>query len=512
MSYTKAHEMAQVEQQKELDQTSERGYDIETGSSSSIHGKLNRYAAMMKMEETGFEHVPPEMQNERSLINAGTMWLSANLNISSFAIGALGITLFETGFWDGVCTIIFFNAISILPVCYYSTFGSRLGLRQMIITRYSFGYLGTPLIAALNVLACIGWSATNAIVGAQILKAINDSVPLWGGILLITVLTGIITIFGYKIVHMYEKVSWIPSLVIFFVLISAVVKSDSFVNAPMGTGATGAGAVLSFGSAIYGFGTGWTPYAADYTIFQNQSVKSWKIFAVTYFGLFFPLVFCEIVGLAAGTTTLNLVSDTDNIYKTAYLGNSVGGLTGQLLARYGGGGKFCLVVLALSVVANNVPNNYSGGLSAQAVLPWFGKIPRFIWNIVITIVILAVAIPAAHDFALFFENLLNVLAYYLAAYAIILLEEHKLFRKGFAGYNPQDWNTFSKLPFGFAAIASLGFAVAGMVLGMEQAYWTGPLAKKIGMFGGDIGFELSLAFSGITYPIFRYLELKFVGR
>lgn len=509
MSTNKAYDMAPpIDGTKEVF-THDKDYDIETGSTKSIHGKLNRYAAMLKMEETGFEHILPENQNDRNYWSAGTMWLSANLNVSSFAIGVLGISLFETGFWDGVATVIFFNMISILPVCYYSTFGSKLGLRQMVLSRFSFGILGTPLVAALNVLACIGWSASNAIVGAQILKAINSNFPLWGGILLITVLTGIITIFGYKIVHMYEKISWLPSIIVFFVLIAGISQSGEFVNIPMGVGATEAGAVLSFGAAIYGFGTGWTSYAADYTIFMNKSVKSWKIFGITYIGLFFPLVFCEIVGLAAGTL---IMSTNTTIYSEAYDDNSVGGLTGQILSRYNGGGKFCLVILALSVIANNVPNNYSGALSAQTITPWFGKLPRYVWNIFITIVILAVGIPAAHHFALFFENLLNVLAYWLAIYAIVLLEEHLIFRKGFSGYNVEDWNTYSKLPLGIAALFALGAGVAGMVIGMEQSYWTGPIAKKIGEFGGDVGFELSFAFSGIVYPIARFVERKLIGR
>ncbi|CCG81326.1 Purine-cytosine permease [Taphrina deformans PYCC 5710] len=509
MSHNKAFEMAPpIDGTKEV-YHNEPSFDVETGSTSSLHGKLNKYASRFRMEETGFEHVPPEDQNERSLVNAGTMWLSANLNISSFAIGALGITLFFVGFWDGVAAIIFFNAISILPVCYYSTFGSQLGLRQMIISRYSFGILGTPVVAALNVLACIGWSASNAIVGAQILKAIGGDFPLWAGILIITLVTGFITIFGYKIVHMYEKVSWIPSIIIFFILIAGIKQSGAFVTVPMGTGANEAGAILSFGSAIYGFGTGWTSYAADYTIFQNRSVKKWKIFAVTYAGLFFPLVFCEIVGLAAGTLTMN---EANTIYSEAYESNSVGGLTGRILDRYHGGGKFCLVVLALSVIANNVPNNYSGALSAQAILPWFAKIPRYLWNILITLIILAVAIPAANHFALFFKNLLNVLAYWLAIYAVVLLEEHLLFRKGFAGYDVRDWNNFARLPLGLGAIAALCAGVAGMVLGMYQVYWEGPIAHKIGEFGGDVGFELSFAFAGLVYPLARTLELKFIGR
>ena len=55
--------------------------------------------------------------------------------------------------------------------------------------------------------------------------------------------------------------------------------------------------------------------------------------------------------------------------------------------------------------------------------------------------------------------------------------------------------------------------MAGFVLGMSQVWYIGVLAKKIEPeFGGDIGFELAAAFSGIVYPIARYIEKKKFGR
>jgi len=55
--------------------------------------------------------------------------------------------------------------------------------------------------------------------------------------------------------------------------------------------------------------------------------------------------------------------------------------------------------------------------------------------------------------------------------------------------------------------------VVGFVLGMSQVWYVGVLAKKIQPeFGGDIGFELAAAFSGIVYPIARYIEKNKFGR
>ena len=46
-------------------------------------------------------------------------------------------------------------------------------------------------------------------------------------------------------------------------------------------------------------------------------------------------------------------------WKAAHAKGSVGGLIGAVLSPVGGFGKFCLVLLAFSIVANNIPNNYS---------------------------------------------------------------------------------------------------------------------------------------------------------
>lgn len=99
---------------------------------------------------------------------------------------------------------------------------------------------------------------------------------------------------------------------------------------------------------------------------------------------------------------------------------------------------------------------------------------------------------------------------------MILVEEHYIFRKGSftKGYDLDAYNTLSKLPYGIAAVAALGFGAMGAVFGMAQVLYVGILGRKIGnpMFGGDIGFELAGSFTALTYPLFRYLELKYVGR
>ena len=65
--------------------------------------------------------------------------------VSSFAIGLLAQKLFFLGFTDACLACLFFNLIGIIPVCYFSTFGPRFGLRQMVLSRFWFGWYGVKI-------------------------------------------------------------------------------------------------------------------------------------------------------------------------------------------------------------------------------------------------------------------------------------------------------------------------------------------------------------------------------
>lgn len=65
--------------------------------------------------------------------------------VSSFAIGVLAVPIFGLGFVDGVLTIFFINLLGVTPVAFFSTFGPKFGMRQMILSRFFFGYYGVKV-------------------------------------------------------------------------------------------------------------------------------------------------------------------------------------------------------------------------------------------------------------------------------------------------------------------------------------------------------------------------------
>ena len=458
------------------------------------------------IETHGIERVSPETRSHVRIFDNFTMWLSANLVISTVALGALAIPVFGLGFWDSVAVIIVFNILGVLPVAFFSTLGPKLGLRQMTISRFSFGWVGAIIMAIFNVLACIGWSTVNVIVGGQIVSALsNGAVPSWVGILIIALLTTVVSLFGYRYVHRYERVAWIPMAIIFVILLVIAAPHFTIVATPAFSIASFA-SFISFGGAVYGFATGWSSYAADYNVNQPETTSSSRVFWLTFLGCTIPCILLEILGLALTTVK-------------AYGGKGGGDLLGAVLQPLGGFGTFLLLLLALSVIANNIPNDYSLGLSMQVLGKAFQRVNRAIWTLMGAVIYVVLALVLAGNFDSTLNSFLLLVAYWLGPWSIILILEHFVFRHG--RYNLADWNTASKLPSGWAAIVAMLFGLLGAFLGAAQVIVigkntipaVGPIANLINPgYGMDIGFELGVVLAAISYLILRRIELNSSGR
>lgn len=354
--------------------------------------------------------------------------------------------------------------------------------------------------------------------------------PGWAGIIVIAAATFLITLFGYKIVHTYERYSWIPCFIIFLIVLGEFAHSGQFENIPMGVGKAEAGAALSFAASVFGFATGWTSYAADYTVYQpvNRSRKS--VFIWTYAGLIFPLLFTEMLGAAIATSMA--ANDGANVYMDGYSSSGIGGLLAAVIVPpLGRFGQFCLVILALSIIANNCPNIYSVSLSLQLLARVSQRVPRFVWTFIGTLIYCAIAIPGYGHFQSVLENFMLLIAYWLAIYEGkrsipdfnsefhltriigISISEHVFYKRGMTGYDPSIYMDKNKLPPGIAAITAFCFGIMGAILGMAQVWFTGPIGKLCGTkYGGDVGFELAFGFSAVTFTVLRYFEKKHFGR
>lgn len=201
-------------------------------------------------------------------------------------------------------------------------------------------------------------------------------------------------------------------------------------------------------------------------------------------------------------------------YLEYYENESIGGIVYLVLVkdslhRFG---EFLCVIFAITTVAGNIPNMYSIALNAQAFWSPLGKVPRIVWTLVGNGIVIVLSIVGYNYFQSFLSNFMSLVGYYLSCYIGIAFTEHFVFRKGkFENYDVENYDNLSKLNPGYASAASFFVGVAGIVLGMDQTWFCGSIAKKIGGYGGDIAFELGMGFSLTAYLILRPLELKKFG-
>src|SRR5437899_552918 len=237
------------------------------------------------IETRGIERVLPKTRAHFRIFDNYTMWLSANLVISTVVLGAIANAVFGLGFSDSVAAIVIFNALGVLPVAFFSTLGPKLGLRQMTISRFSFGWVGGMIMALFNVAACVGWSTVNVIVGGQLVAALSGgAIPQQVGILVIAILTTLFSIYGYKYIHRYERYAWIPMAAIFFILLGVAGPKLTIIPTPTLSIAEIA-SFISFGGAIFGFAVGWSSYAADYNVNQPEDTAARRVFWLTFLGV-----------------------------------------------------------------------------------------------------------------------------------------------------------------------------------------------------------------------------------
>ena len=185
------------------------------------------------------------------------------------------------------------------------------------------------------------------------------------------------------------------------------------------------------------------------------------------------------IGLASGISSSPL-------YATAYEAGQ-GALIVAGYSPVGSFGKFCSVLVALGLIANIVPATYSSGIDFQLLAAWARKVPRFVWNTVGVIIYVVCALVGRNSLSEIFTNFLALMGYWVAIWIAITLEEHFLFRYLTGrGYIWEDWDSKEKLPVGIAALIAFLIGWAGAILCMAQAWYIGPIAAKVGVYGADV--------------------------
>ncbi|KAK8858730.1 hypothetical protein IAR55_002959 [Kwoniella newhampshirensis] len=463
----------------------------------------------MGVEARGIERVPEDERDGKHTIGLLLLWWSVNMVVSTVPIGLLAQAYYTLTFQMAVTCIVVFNIIGAASTAFIATLGPKTGLRTMVISRYSMGYVGGSIFAVLNILTQLGFSATAVILGGQTLTNVsNDKLPLEASIVIVGLLALVLCFIGYNAVHQWERYAWILLFIIYCCILGLAGHRGFDIHAQkplQDTGLAFAGDFLSFGGIIFSSAAGWAPIAADFNCRLPADISGKKVFILTWFGLMVPLCFLEIMSAALMTVPA---------YAAAFEEGDAGGVLSEIFAPWGGGGKFILVLLSFSIVCNCTPNTYSCALSIQALLPVFQRVPRAIWAVLSFLIYTACAVGGREHFSTVLSNFLAILGYWVAFFIVVVAEEHYIFRRYIipGGYDLEAYDSLRLLPVGAAGIFACLCGAGLAIVSMAQTWYIGPLGRVFGEFGGDLGFEMSAATTAIIYPPLRYIEYRYFKR
>jgi len=340
------------------------------------------------------------------------------------------------------------------------------------------------------------------------LSAVNGgNLSIAVGIVVVQIVCWIVTVFGMKFFHIYERFAWIPQILVLFVLIGCAGPFFDATTASVGDAPTIAANRLSFFSLCLYVPNSWGAAASDFYVYYPEKTSRRKIFFLTLTGIWtaFTLVYLLGIGLATGMASHPAWSDANLV--------SIGALIVSGYGPLGGFGLFCAVIVALGVISNSIPGTYSAALGCQ-VLGRYGKmVPRYVWSCVLILVQLVLALAGREHLYVIISNFVALMGYWMQFMVLIVLAEHLIFRRvgsGGIGFDWSKWEDKSYLPIGYAALVSFLLGWVGAILGMFQVWYTGPLA----ILGGhaDVGLWVGCGFTMISFIPLRWLELKYIGR
>jgi NCS1 family nucleobase:cation symporter-1 len=421
--------------------------------------------------------------------NQFTLWFGTNLNITCVVTGALAVTLGGDVVWS-IIGLLIGQLLGGAVMALHAVQGPRLGLPQMISSRAQFGVYGAVIPLVLVILMYIGFAASGTVLAGQAVAALTHS-PNWIGIIIFGVVTAIIAIIGYRVIHMMGRTASIVSGLAFVYLTVRLLTGTNVGALFANHHFTVSSFVLAISlSASWQIAYG--PYVADYARYLPLNTKPGVTFGSTL----------------AGTVIGSQWAMTFGVLAAAIAGNRFSGHEVNFVVSLGGTGLLAALlyfVIALGKLCVNVLDTYGGFMSTITTVTGFighREISRTTRTTVVSAIMLvamAIAIFGSSGFeAKFSTFLLFLLTFFTPWSAVNLVDFYFISKERYdvtAIGDPDGrygkWNA--------AAIGAYIMGLAVQLPFLTTSFYTGPLVDQVGHT--DYSWLVGLIIPAVIYYI-----------
>ncbi|WP_284754218.1 cytosine permease [Arthrobacter sp. efr-133-R2A-120] len=370
------------------------------------------------LEIRSIDYVP---LNERhgKVSHIGPLWFVSNAQIATLAVGLISITTGGNLIWS-LLAIAIGVLVGTLFMAAHSSQGPQLGLPQMIQSRPQFGYIGALLVWLFAYLQYAGFNIFNTILAGQaISESINfGSQNLWFWV--VTIIAVVIALFGYDLIHAFERYLTYLTIIMLALLTIAAVK----LTIPAGAYNLADFHLVPFLGQLgvaAGYQISWAIYVSDYSRYLPPS-SGRGTFRWTFWGSALGGIWVMFLGAYIGAAAGENFETIASIKSTA----------DQL---FGGFGGIALFVAALGLLSVTALNMYGGSLTLISSIDSVRQIRPTLRLRIITISITALisvvlANLASADFLANFNDFLLLVLYFFIPWTAVNLTDYFIVRKG----------------------------------------------------------------------------------
>ncbi|WP_248916449.1 purine-cytosine permease family protein [Pseudomonas moorei] len=438
------------------------------------------------IERRSIDYIP-ESERHGRLLSQFTLWFGANLQVTAIVTGALAVVLGGDVFWSLV-GLLLGQLLGGAIMALHAAQGPQLGLPQMISSRVQFGVYGAVIPIVLVCLMYVGFSASGSVLAGQaISQLINVSDA--AGILIFAAMIVVLTVLGYRTIHLIGRLSSLIGVVSFFYLFYRLLSVHD-IGELLGNRHFSLSSFLLAISLSASWQIAFGPYVADYSRYLPRTTSAWKTFLAVGLGS----VIGTQISMVFGVFVAALAGDQFAGHEVAYIvGMGASGVVASLLF-------FSIVFGKVTITTLNA---YGSFMSLATIISGFrgnrdiSRTVRLIYILVMVGFATALALLGRHSFLHDFSAfILFLLAFFTPWSAINLVDYYLVTKERYdipALSDPDGrygrWNVTGIAVYALGVVIQLPF--------IATSFYTGPLVEPLG--GTDISWLIGLTVPALIY-------------
>ena len=443
-------------------------------------------AAPVSIEVRSIDYVPDE-ERHGGLASQFTLWLAANLQITAIVTGALAVVFGGDVFWSLVALLLG-QLIGGAVMALHAAQGPQLGLPQMISCRVQFGVYGAMIPIVAVCLMYIGFSASGCVLAGQAvgqLLHVDDGV----GIVIFSCLIVIVTLLGYRFIHMLGRIASVVGIAAFVYMFSRLFATHAM-STLLAERHFSASKFLLAMSLSASWQIAYGPYVADYSRYLPRDTTVAGVFAAvglgSVIGSQIAMTFGVFAAALAGkqfahheVSYIVSLGSTANVASLLYFTIAFGKVTVTSLNAYG---SFMSVATMVSGLRRGLR------ISVRH---------RFLYIVAMVGASALLALSGRHSFLQSFEAfILCLLAVFTPWSAINLIDYYCFTRSRYDVPALTDPDArYGRWNLNGIAIYLIGILI--QIPFLSTAFYTGPLVDMLG--GVDISWIVGLLVPGGLY-------------